>query len=225
MAQRTVRTTYLELVGTVVSNNSEMTLAIITDPSTRKQRVYHEGDRVGQKALIKKIMRNRVIIDAGDGDIMLSILHKGSSSLSSMAPASRLAMSNPGPARQTSAPTHVNSQNAQTRNLTVSLDRQEVKDALSDIDQVLEPLRLSPTTANNRPDGIEITNIPSGSFLSKMGLGNRDKIMSVNGNAISSPDQVSAFLESLKQGGDFVVKVKVRVNHWVRVRRLQLNIK
>ena len=138
MAQRTGRTTNLELVGTVVSNNSEMTLAIITDPSTRKQRVYHEGDRVGQKALIKKIMRNRVIIDAGDGDIMLSILHKGSSSLSSMAPASRLAMSNPGPARQTPAPTHVNSQNAQTRNLTVSLDRQEVKDALSDIGQVLE---------------------------------------------------------------------------------------
>jgi type II secretion system protein C len=224
IAQQAMRTSGLELDGTVVSDNGEMNLAIITDPSTNTQRIYHEGDRVGQKVLVKKIMRHRVIIDDGSGDILLNMLHKGSLSPQGQATAPRLAMGNPGPVLQTPAPTHIDSQNAQTRNLSVSLDRQEVEDALSDHSQLLDEIRLSPTTANNRPDGVEITNIPSGSVLSKTGLGNSDKIMSVNDEEISSPEQVSAFLESLKQGGNFVVKVKVRVNHWVRVRRVQLKI-
>ena len=54
----------LRLVGTVVAGDPEMSLAIIEQEGTGKQRIYYEGERAGM-SLIKKILRNEVIIDDG----------------------------------------------------------------------------------------------------------------------------------------------------------------
>lgn len=86
----------LELVGTVVADDSRMTLAIISSPATRQQRIYREGDRVDEKALVKKISRNRVVIDSGSGEIILSLLHPTSQSIPDGKAAPQQATKRPG---------------------------------------------------------------------------------------------------------------------------------
>jgi len=62
----------LKLVGTVVANDSRMSLAVINDRKTKKQEGYREGDEVG-KVRIKKILRNKVVITTDKGDQLLTI--------------------------------------------------------------------------------------------------------------------------------------------------------
>jgi len=50
----------LKLVGTVAGDDSATSFAIIDNIRTRKQELYHEGDRAGD-VLIKKILRNKVM--------------------------------------------------------------------------------------------------------------------------------------------------------------------
>jgi len=75
----------LKLVGTVVANDSRMSLAVINNRKTREQEGYREGDEV-DKVRIKKILRNKVVITTDKGDQLLTIepeeYGKGRSALS-----------------------------------------------------------------------------------------------------------------------------------------------
>ena len=63
----------LKLVGTAVANEPEDSSAIIEDLTSRKQEVYREGDEI-KNTRIKKILRFNVIINAGRGDEVLTML-------------------------------------------------------------------------------------------------------------------------------------------------------
>lgn len=62
----------LKLVGTVVVDEPGKSVAIIENQRTRKQEAYHEGDQVGQ-VLIKRIVRNNVIINKGTEELRLTM--------------------------------------------------------------------------------------------------------------------------------------------------------
>lgn len=62
----------LKLLGTVSSDMPGMRVAIIEEQTAHKESMFREGEQVGQ-ALIKKIFRNTVIINASNGDLILSI--------------------------------------------------------------------------------------------------------------------------------------------------------
>jgi len=65
----------LKLVGTAVTGNPKMNLAILDNLSARRQETYHEGEQVG-RVLIKKILRNHVIINTGVRDAVLMLESK-----------------------------------------------------------------------------------------------------------------------------------------------------
>ncbi len=162
--------------------------------------------------LIKQILRNEVIINAGRGDEVLTMLH-GQASGSQQAPQ--------GEVRGQPIPQQAGrSQLAGARHQIFQLDREEVASALTDIDQVMREVRLSPYTVYDRPAGLRITNIAPGSILSKMGLRNGDVIKSVDEEAITGPEQVGEFLKRLREGGGVSIWVKGRR----RSRRIQLKI-
>ena len=56
----------LKLIGTVVANDPKLNYAIIDVAATRDQGIFREKDRV-DKAVIKVILRNNVIIETADG--------------------------------------------------------------------------------------------------------------------------------------------------------------
>jgi type II secretion system protein C len=203
----------MQLVGTVVAYDSRLSRAFIDNRKTRKQEAYREGDKAGD-VLVKKVLRNKVIIATKEGDRLLTVeieasgKRKNASSAAPQIPrSSTLRSQSPGSATS----------GARTR--SISLDRQEVEDSLANIDQLLQELTVSPYMQFQKPAGFRISNISRDSIFSKMGLSSRDVIVGVNDRNITSPDQAAEFLQALAEGGEVTIRAKRRR----RTRRIFLN--
>ncbi|MBW1982932.1 MAG: PDZ domain-containing protein [Deltaproteobacteria bacterium] len=179
----------LRLVGTVVAGGPVESVAIIEDARTRKQGVYHEGDRV-KEALIKKILRLSVVVNTGERDEMLTMAtpEKGRRAPVSRAP--RRSPPRPAPGR------------------TVQLDRDEIESSMQDLNKLMRQVRIRPYMEGRKPAGFLVTNIKPGSIFAKMGLRNGDVIQAVNDEEITSPEQAIDFYESLMEGGEIALQIK-----------------
>jgi general secretion pathway protein C len=182
----------LKLVGTVVAEKSEENLAFIETRRLRKQEAYREGDRVDE-TLIKRILRNNVIINTGEQDEVLTMKPEEDSRTP---PAPRQPVQRPQRRRPANAPG------------TIQLERDEIESSLTDLNQLMQQVRVRPYLEGKEPAGFVVSNIKPGSVFSKMGLRNGDVIKGVNEEAITSPDQAIELYESLVEGGEIALEIK-----------------
>ena len=177
----------LKLVGTVVGD-ADVNLAIIDDQSTRKQDLYREGDQVG-RALVKKILRNKVVLNTGSGHEVLTMEpeEKGGSSSARQQPFASL------PATPADSD---------------ELTREQIESALPEYTSLMQQIRVRPHFEAGKPGGFMIYNIDPGSIYAKMGLENGDVIKSVNGQPIQTTQQAVDFYNSLKAGGAVTLEIK-----------------
>jgi type II secretion system protein C len=197
----------LKLVGTVAGDDSATSFAFIDNIKTRKQELYHEGDKAGD-VLIKKILRNKIIVDAGRGEELLALeLEETGKKIDFSRP--------PQPA--------VRNRRTTSREKSTRFDRAEVEASLQNVDQVIQELNISPYTRAGKPYGFRIGKLPRDSILIKMGLRSGDLITGVNDQSITGPEQASEFLQTLKQGGD--VTITVRKGRGVRMRSRLIHLK
>jgi len=197
----------LKLVGTVAGDDAATSFAIIDNKTTRQQELYQEGDKAGD-VLIKKILRNKVIIDAGRGEELLALELEETGKKVDFSPAPQPPGSKRGPA---------------SREEALRFDRAEVEVAFGNVDQVIQELSISPFMRSGKPVGFRIGKLPAESILVAMGLRTGDLIMGVNDQAITGPEQASDFLQRLKQGGD--VTIKVGKGRGVRMRGRVIRLK
>jgi general secretion pathway protein C len=178
----------LKLVGTVVGDDAAVNLAIIDNQSTRKQELFHEGDRVGE-ALVKKILRNKVVLNTGSGDEVLTMEPEEKAGSFS---ARQQPLTNP-------PPTPADSDD---------LTREEVDSAIPEYSNLMRQIRVRPHFEEGKPGGFMVYNIESGSIYAKMGLENGDVIKSVNGHPIETTQQAVEFYNGLKEGGAVTLEIK-----------------
>jgi general secretion pathway protein C len=209
----------LKLVGTVVVDEPGQSVAIIENQRARKQEAYHEGDQVGQ-ALIKRIVRNNVIINKGTEELRLTMEYdekaastpaKGQAIRKQRSAKSQRSARNRRPARsqrsarsRRSAP----SKPAAVETSPIRLEQEEVTSALADIDKLLEEMQIQPFNEGTDPGGFKIGKVKPGSIFAKMGLRTGDIIKGVNGEAITSAEQANDFYNSLLDGGNITLEVK-----------------
>jgi general secretion pathway protein C len=193
----------LKLIGTVAGDNAATSFAIIDNKSTRKQELYHEGDKAGE-VLIKKILRSKVIVDAGKGEELLALELEETGK--------KLDLSPP-PQKTEKSPRSSNRQ----RNL--QLDRKEVEASLMDIDGLLQQVKLTPYTLGTQT-GFMITTLPADSVFTKIGLRSGDVIKSINNESITGPEQAAAFLQKVREGGN----VEITISRRRRTMRINLQI-
>jgi len=198
----------LKLVGTVAGDDAATSFAIIDNNKTRKQEIYHEGDKAGD-VLIKKILRNKVIVDAGKGEELLALELEETGKKIEFSPAPQPAVSERGPA---------------SREEGRRFDRSEVDAALGNIDQLTQELSISPYMRAGKPYGFRIGKLPTDSILVAMGLRSGDLITGVNDLAITGPEQAAEFFQKLKQGGDVTIKVGKARGVRIRDRLIHLKI-
>jgi len=205
----------LRLVGTVVADDPSLNRALIDDLNTRAQGIYSEGNSAG-RVRIKKVLRNKVIIETAEGDRLLAVDFGGASessdpeALAQPAVASRL-----GPQRVAGR---------RPPGKSILLERAEVEASLADIGGLEQQLNLTAYVKDDQPAGFIIGHIPRQSILRKMGLKSSDAVMAVNGEAITGPDQAEAFFQTLKQGGNMTVKVRKGRGVRRRTRNIHLDI-
>lgn len=204
----------LQLVGTVVAHKPKMSIAIINDRKARDQMAYHEGDQAG-KVRIKKILRNQVIITTDEGDKLLTMEAEEFGKGKTAGFSQKSSLRNSSSRQSLSA-------NRQPSSMTrsIEIDRSEVESSLSDLDGLMEKMRISPYVQKGEPSGFRISRLPAKSVLRRMGLLSGDVIMKVNDESITGPEQAEDFFGTLAEGGEVAITVKRRR----RTRHIQLNI-
>lgn len=181
----------LKLMGTVAGDDAATSFAIIDNKTTRRQELYQEGDKAGD-VLIRKILRNKVIVDAGRGEELLTLELEETGKKIEFSP--------------TSEPP-VSRRRTVSRGEPRQFDRAEVEAALGNVDQMIQELNISPFMRSGRPAGFRIGKLPRDSILIAMGVRTGDLIIGMNDQAITGPEQAAEFFQRLKQGGNFTIKV------------------
>jgi len=198
----------LKLIGTVAGDDPATSFAIIDNKTTRKQELYHEGDKAGD-VLIKKILRNKVIVDAGRGEELLALELEETGRKAEFSPS-------PQPVLREQQPV--------PKEEPLKFDRAEVEAGLANVDQVIQELSITPFLRAGKPTGFRIGKLPADSILIAMGLRSGDLITGVNDQAITGPEQAAEFFQTLKRGGDVTIKVGAGRGIRIRGRLIYLKI-
>jgi len=194
----------LKLVGTVAANVSADRFTIIEND--RGQNIYHEGDAAGSY-VIKKILRNNVIIATENGDKLLALKsdrsEQGEIVLASL------------PQTQSEATRHNRSGG---RFKTVELPREEIIVAFDDIDRLIKDVGTS-SYKFGKLTGFRIGSVSDKSILKKIGLRSHDKILALNDKSIEGENGAFEFFEQIAEGKKVTIKYRRRN----RTRRIELN--
>jgi general secretion pathway protein C len=179
----------ISLVGTVVGDRKN-TFAVIKEKNKKKQELYREGDTI-QGALIKDILRGKIVLRVGDRDEILTIEEDRASRTEKQA-------SGPKPSATVE------------KEGTVVVSKSDVQDSIKNVHELLSQVRVRPHFRDGRPDGLAISNIKAGSFFAKLGLRNGDVVQGVDGRSIKSPDDVLDIYTKLKSASQVELQIRRR---------------
>jgi general secretion pathway protein C len=191
------------LLGTVMGSPRNA-YAVIEETTRRKQGLFKVGDTI-QNAVIKKILRGKVILTVGDKDEILTMDEAALPSPAKGQVASRSASSKFRSPRR--AATKLPAPRAGERQSVITVDRSDVDESLTNINTLLSEVRIRPHFKNGKPDGLAVSRIKDGSLFSKLGLQEGDVVQAVNDNAIRSPDDVLALYKKLRAGSEVAIQV------------------
>jgi len=196
----------LALLGTVVQEKGENSLAIILNENTREEQLYAVGDTVGEGAIVSSVARNRVVLlRDGQEEILEKVLESSSTESSSSRPRSR-------PQRAPSA--RISSRDDSSVGVRKAgensyvLDRREVEGVLQDFNKLLTQIRVVPHFSEGNPDGFKIFNIRPGSLFAQLGMVNGDIIKRVNGLDITGPEQALEMFAQLRDENQVTVDLE-----------------
>jgi general secretion pathway protein C len=196
--------TNLKLVGTVVGP-PERTYAVIEDLSSKRQDLYRVGDVV-REARVVEVTRNRVVLDnRGRREELFSFEKSDSVGTPPSAPAARqsaaprrppFAMESPPkeplpnpPQEQADEHDAAESEMERVSENVWRINRDDLVEQLDNFGQMMREARLTPHFSGGQADGFMITNLPSNSFLERMGLRNGDIMKGVNGQKFASLEE------------------------------------
>jgi len=174
----------IALLGTV-TGSQQNAVAVIEETDKRKQGLYRVGDSV-QDAIVKAILRGKVILRVGDKDEILTM--EESSSRASSPEEAPSARRMPGPSRVPGA------------GASITLSRADVEDSLKNINALLSQVRIRPHFKDGQADGLALSNIKADSIFAKLGLKDGDIVQGVNNRPIRSPDDILSLYNRLRSG-------------------------
>ncbi len=182
------------LLGTV-TGSQQNAVAVIEETDKRKQGLYRVGDSV-QDAIVKMILRGKVVLRVGDKDEILTMEESSSRRASSKEEASPS-----GRRRPSRVP---------GRGASITLRRSDVQDALKNINSLLSQVRIRPHFKDGKADGLALSNIKGDSIFAKLGLRDGDVVQGVNNRPIRSPDDILSFYNKLRSGSRMSLQINRR---------------
>lgn len=188
----------IRLWGTVTGTRNTETYAVIEDMQKRNQDLYHVGDAI-QGATVDKILRKKVILSVNGKREVLEM----EETLASAAPSLPSAPANfPGSKARAAAPAGPSRE--------IRLSRNEVQQAMSDVNSLMRQARIRPHFRNGKPDGLTFTRVRRNSLFTKLGIRSGDIITGVNGKPIRSVDDALKFYQNLKSTSNVNVQIRRR---------------
>jgi len=173
----------LALLGTV-SGNRQNTFAVIEEINKKKQALYRVGDSV-QGAIVKKILRGKVILRVKERDEILTI--------------EEAAALRAGKEYLTPEPIEAGD--------TIMVSRSAVQESMRNVHNLLSQVRIRPYFRDGKADGLSVTNIKTGSFFAKLGLKNGDIVQGIDGKIIKSPEDVLEMYKKFRLGSQVALQI------------------
>jgi general secretion pathway protein C len=193
----------LKLWGTV-SGDPQKAYAVIEDTQKREQNLYRTGDAI-QNATIKMILREKVILNVGGKDEILSMEENKQPAPSMIASRGRpYALPHPS-----------------FREQRITLQRSMLNQSFADVNKLMTQVAISPHMEDGQPAGLSLSRIAPNSIFRRMGLRNGDVLLGVNGQQILSTDDALRMYESLKSSNEVQLQLKRRgrertVHYYIR---------
>jgi general secretion pathway protein C len=183
----------LKLWGTV-TGDGKGAYAVIEDTLSRSQNLYRKDDTI-QGAVVNMILREKIVLRVGAKDQVLE-MEKGEGGIGASPPV----LPDTGMVSIGEVPAE----------RTVSLDRSQIENAMGDINDLMQQVKIMPHFSDGQPDGFSLTGIRPNSIFRKMGLRNGDIITGVNGEPIQTMEDAMGFYKQLSSSENVSVQMKRR---------------
>ena len=171
------------LIGTVFGPEA-VAFAVIEEKDKKKQDLYQTGDKI-QGAMVKKILREKVVLEVNGKDEILEM---------------EQAKAGKGGSRR-SGKGRGNDGDA----ITVGHD--DLQKSLGNINSLLTQVRIRPLIKKGKPDGLILSHIKPASIFAKLGLQNGDVVKRIDNKEIKSPEDAFEFYNRLKSGTELSLEI------------------
>lgn len=196
----------LKLWGTV-TGLTEKSYAVIENTQKREQNLYRVGDSI-ENATLKMIFKSKVVLSVNGKDEVLAM--------------EEMVSGTPNRHVRTGSAERIAPPTGGIRKQRVSLRRNMIDDAMSDVSKLMTQIRISPKMGEDgQQEGLAMSNIKPNSIFRRMGLRNGDVLKSVDGQEIQTVDDALKLYESLKSAD----KVAVQIQRRGRDRTIEYNIR
>jgi general secretion pathway protein C len=183
----------VKLLGTTAGEAETASAAFIEDQKTREHRMYRTGDML-QDALIKRILRERVVLTRNGKDEVLIQEEPGVVKAGVPGAAPR-ADAGPPPAEPVQQ---------------VSVKEEQITKAMESLGDLMTQATFRPHIEDGQPAGISISGIKPNAIFRKLRLRNGDVITGVNDQSIASVEDAMKVFGTLSTEAPIQVKIKRR---------------
>ncbi|WP_224366626.1 type II secretion system protein GspC [Hyalangium versicolor] len=179
----------LKLLGTMTSTSSGLSLASIYDDAQRRTRTVWAGSML-QGAEVLSIERTRVLLSNGGRVEILDILSVPATPGSTPPP--------PSPSALAGASSGFGSTIRQTGPESYSIQRQDVENALANMNQLAMQARIVPSFRGGTAQGFKLFAMKPDSLYARLGMKNGDILQRINGFTMDDPARALEAYSHLK---------------------------
>ncbi|HDI60389.1 MAG TPA: PDZ domain-containing protein [Desulfobacteraceae bacterium] len=183
----------VKLWGTLVLSDDGRSYAVIEDKKSGGQNLYQVGDKV-QDALVKLILRERVVLDVAGKDEILQIEELAPTGASGGVQTARAMPEAPSPPEPVSR--------------EMNIDRKVIDEAMGNIGELMKQVRIRPFFERGNPAGLSLVGVAPGSIFQQMGIRNGDVLQAVDGQPIQTVDDVVNLYQSLSSADSVAIQVR-----------------
>jgi general secretion pathway protein C len=203
----------LTLLGTAASQEPRFAWAAIQERGSHSTLVVSVGGTILDKATVVKIERQRVVLLEDGVHRELALDEKDlTPQLASAAPA-------PAARRTTAMARAAERRQARLQKLSdnsYQMPPEDVQAVMQNPAELLSQARILPKYEEGQMVGLQISQIKPGSLYEQLGMQDGDRIETINGNPINSPDQVGPALGALQSGGVTLGGTSASGTPWTR---------
>jgi type II secretory pathway component PulC len=202
----------LKLIGTTVAADRRLNQAVIESARPRTQEIYRERERAG-KVLIKRILRNNVIVATERGEQRLTVDYENVKAPATTPPAAPPALSayaQPDTPPGARLPAADEAPSAEAPEIHFSMPRGSLAKSLANPAALLSEMGIAPGKDQPAADGLRLGVVSPRNPLARLGLRTGDVIREFDGESVSGPADAESFLKTMSEGGEFNVLVERR---------------
>lgn len=193
----------VRLIGTMVANLPEWSMANIEDTTSKVTTVYMVGDKI-QTADILEIELKRVIINNnGRKEFIDDEAGTGETHIAAAPPPTMTVASNTNPPPSSGVGAGIKETGADT----YEIPRDEINKALGNLNDIAMQARIVPAFKDGVATGFKLFSIRPDSLYTKIGIQNGDIVRRINGFEINSPDKALEVYTKLKESNRIEIEV------------------